>query len=82
MTRRKRMDDIKTGESRCSGISLVSTCLLARRCPALRWRELGSGSGAELGNLAPIPIRPFNWVESPPVGESEDPKWQKPRGAE
>lgn len=48
----------------------------------MRWRELGSGSGAELGNLAPIPIRPFNWVESPPVGESEDPKWQKPRGAE
>jgi retron-type reverse transcriptase len=53
VTRRKRRDDIETGESRCSGISLAATCLLARRCPALRWRELGSGSGTERGNLAP-----------------------------
>jgi hypothetical protein len=53
MTRRKRSDDIKTGESRCPGTSLVDTCLLTRWCPAWRWRELGSGSGAERGNLAP-----------------------------
>ena len=52
MTRRKRSDDIKTGESRCPGRSLVDTCLLTRWCPAWRWRELGSGSGAERGNLA------------------------------
>src|SRR6266545_5143742 len=53
MTRRKRRDDIKTGGSRCPGMSLVDTCLLTRWCPAWRWRELGSGSGAERGNLAP-----------------------------
>jgi retron-type reverse transcriptase len=51
VTRRKRIDDIRTGECRCSGMSLVETCLLTRWCPALRWRELGSGSGAERGNL-------------------------------
>jgi hypothetical protein len=53
VTRRKRRDDIETGESRCSGMSLVDTCLLTRWCPASRWRELGSGSGMERGNLAP-----------------------------
>ena len=53
MTRRKRRDDIKTGGNRCPGMSLVATCLLTRWCPAWRWRELGSGSGAERGNLAP-----------------------------
>jgi hypothetical protein len=82
VTRRKHRDDIETGESRCSGTSLAATCLLARRCPALRWRELGSGSGAERGNLPPDTVRSFNWVESPPAGDSEIPKWLKPRGAE
>jgi hypothetical protein len=82
VTRRKRRDDIETGESRCSGMSLAAACLLARRCPALRWREFGSGSGMERGNLAPIPVRPFNWVKSPPAGESETPKRLKPQGAE
>jgi retron-type reverse transcriptase len=53
MTRRKRSDDIKTGESRCPGMSLVVTCLPTRWCPAWRRRELGSGSGAERVNLAP-----------------------------
>lgn len=52
VTRRKRRDDIKTGGSRYPGTSLVGTCLLTRRCPAWRWRELGSGSGTERGNLA------------------------------
>ena len=80
MTRRKRRDDIKTGGNRCPGMSLVDTCLLTRWCPAWRWRELGSGSGAERGNLAPD-------TESGPscshwAGESETPKWQKPRGVE
>ncbi len=53
MTRRKHSDDIKTGECRCPGMSLVDTCLLTRWCPAWRCRELGPGSGAERGNLAP-----------------------------
>jgi len=53
MTRRKRRDDIKTGGSRCPGMSLEVTCLLTRWCPAWRWRELGAGSGMERGNLAP-----------------------------
>jgi hypothetical protein len=53
MTRRKRRDDIKTGENRCSGMSLVGACLLTRWCPASRWREFGSGSGTERGNLFP-----------------------------
>ena len=82
MTRRKRMDDIKTGESRCPGISPAVTCLLARRCPALRWRELGSALMRNLGTWPPIPFQRFNWVKSPPAGESETPKWQKPQGAE
>jgi hypothetical protein len=33
-------------------MSLAGACLLARRCPAWRWRELGPGSGAERGNLS------------------------------
>jgi hypothetical protein len=35
-----------------------------------------------VGTWPPIPVQPFNWVKSPPAGESENPKWQKPRGAE
>ena len=36
-----------------SGSSLGETCPLPRWCPAWRWRELGSGSGAKRGNLSP-----------------------------
>ena len=46
-------------------MSLAATCLLARRCPALRLRELGSGFGMERGNLTPDTVRPFYWVKSP-----------------
>ena len=53
MTCRKRRDDVKTGGSRYSGISLGATCLLPSRRPALRRRDLGSGSRAERGNLSP-----------------------------
>ena len=42
----------KPGLSRRPGMSLVGACLLARRCPAWRWRELGLGSGVERGNLS------------------------------
>jgi hypothetical protein len=82
MTRRKRRDDIETGESRCSGMSLVGACLLTRRCPASRWREFGSGSGTERGNLVPDTGPAVQLGEEPPAGESEISKWQKPRGAE
>ena len=51
MTRRKRIGDSKTEESRCLGISPGVTCLPTGCCPAWRWRELGSGSGMERGNL-------------------------------
>ena len=53
MTCRKRRDDVKTGASRYSGISLGETCLLPRRRPALRRRELDSGFCVERGNLSP-----------------------------
>ena len=53
-------------------MSLAVTCLLARRCPALRWRELGSGSGMERGNLAPDTVRPFNWSEELPGWRERD----------
>jgi len=66
MTRRKRIDDIKTGESRCSGMSLVGTCLLTRWCPASRWREFGSGSGTERGNLLPDTGPAVRLGEKPP----------------
>jgi hypothetical protein len=47
-------------------MSLVGTCLRARRCPALRWRELGSGSGTERGNLAPDTGPAVQLGEEPP----------------
>ena len=47
-----KQDDIETGQNREPGMSLAGACLLARRCPAWRWRELGSGSGAERVNLS------------------------------
>jgi hypothetical protein len=37
------------GSSCCPGMSLAVTCLLARRSPAERWREPGSGTRAERG---------------------------------
>jgi hypothetical protein len=41
------------GSSCCPGMSLADTCLLARRSPAERWREPGSGSGVERGRSSP-----------------------------
>jgi hypothetical protein len=83
MTRRKRRDDIETGASRYSGMSLVDTCLLTRRCPALRWRELGSGSGTERVNLAPdTGLAVQLGGEAPRPARSETSKRQKPQGAE
>lgn len=78
MTRRKHRDNIETGQSRWPARSLAATCLVARRCPALRWRELGSGSGTERGNLAPdtapgvqLGITPPAWRErGPQVAET------------
>lgn len=83
MTCRKRMDDIKTEAVwTWSGMSLGATCLLLRRCPAWRGHELGSGPGAERGNLRSRKVRPFIWVNGPPVVKRETPEWQKPRGVE
>ena len=53
ITHRKRIDDVETGECRCSGMSAGDTCLLPVRRPVWRWRELGSGSCVERGNLRP-----------------------------
>ena len=47
-----KQEDIETGRNREPGMSLAGACLLARRCPAWRWRELGLGSGAERVNLS------------------------------
>ena len=71
----------KPGPAVCSGMSLGVTCLLPRWCPAWRWRELGSGSGAERGNLSPrYDGRSLGVM--PPGREREDSKWLEPRGAE
>lgn len=43
------------------GISLGDTCLLPRRCPACRWRELGPGFCSERGNLSSRNVPAF-WV--------------------
>ncbi len=45
---RKAQDDIKTGWDSKPRMSLAETCLLVRRYPAQRWRELDPGSYAEL----------------------------------
>ena len=55
-------------------MSLAATCLLARRCPALRWRELGSGSGTERGNLAPDTGLAVQLGGKPPGRRERDPQ--------
>ena len=45
---RKVLNDIKTGWTSKPRTSLAETCLLVRRYPAQRWRELDLGSHAEL----------------------------------
>jgi hypothetical protein len=45
---RKERNDIKTGWTNKPRISLTETCLLVRRYPAQRWRELDPGSNVEL----------------------------------
>jgi hypothetical protein len=65
----------KPGLSARPGMSLAGACLLARRCPAWRWRELGPGSGAERVNLSSRargrPVVPY-WPAA--ARASEDPK--------
>ncbi len=78
MTRRKRIGDSKTEESRCLGISPGVTCLPTGCCPAWRWRELGSGSGMERGNLRFDRARPAKWARVPTGCESETLKRLKP----
>ena len=50
---RNSMDDVKTGEGGCSGMSIGVTCVLPMRRPALRRRESSSGACMEAGNLSP-----------------------------
>jgi hypothetical protein len=65
------------------GMSLEGTCLLSRRCPACRWRELGLGFGAERGNLSSRHRATVQWPDRGfPVVEREHPEWRKPQGAE
>ena len=56
-------------------MSLGDTCLLPRRRPAWRWREPGSGSCAERGNLCANTVAR---TETAPDGhERETPKQQE-----
>ena len=48
----KYLDDIETGVSLCSGISVEDTYLLAMRCPVYRRRDSHPGFRTELENLA------------------------------
>jgi hypothetical protein len=65
----------KPGLARCLGMSLGETCLLPRWCPAYRRRELGSGFGAERGNLSPRARgRPVGWLWPAVVRGRETPK--------
>jgi hypothetical protein len=65
------------------GMSLEGTCLLSRRCPACRWRELGLGFGAERGNLSSRYRATVQWADDGfPVVEREHPEWRTPQGAE
>lgn len=66
----------KPGSSCCPGMSLVDTCLLARRSPAERWREPGSGSGVERGRSSPR--NRHGWVDG--RVERENPKQQNCKG--
>lgn len=54
---RKVKDDIKTRKTSSPRISVAETCLLAKRCPAWRWRQLNSGSQAELREPAVAMLR-------------------------
>ena len=64
-------------------LSQEAACVLAWRCPVYRWRELVAGAGMEQENLSSRYRRPVEMGDvGPLVGEREDPKRQKPRGAE
>jgi hypothetical protein len=55
-------------------MSLAATCLLARRCPASRWRELGPGSGTERGNLTSDTGPAVQLGAKPPGRRERDPQ--------
>ncbi len=76
-------DDIETGRSPEPGMSLAGACLLARRCPAWRWRELGLGSGAERVNLSSrARERPVERLWPAVVSRKREPQAADPRGGE
>jgi hypothetical protein len=69
------LDDIETGRPAQPGMSLAGACLLARWCPAWRWRELGPGSGVERGNLSSrAQRRPVERLWPAVAGGRESPK--------
>jgi hypothetical protein len=82
MTGRKRSGDIKSGVESLprdeSGRYLFTaqavSGLKVARARFRLWH--GTCEPASRYGLA------VQWVKSPPAGESETPKWQKPRGAE
>ena len=71
--RKHRPVTSKPGVHLSPGMSLAGTCLLARRCPARRWREPGSGVHSELGNLS-LRNRGRFGDEDAPGRERETPK--------
>ncbi len=82
MTGRKRMYDIKSGvESlpRYESGGNLSTAQAVSGLKVARARfRLWHGTCEPVSRYCPA----VHWVKSPPAGESETPKWQKPRGAE
>ncbi len=69
------IDDIETGRPAQSGIEPGGACLLARWCPAWRWRELGPGFGVERGNLSSrAQRRPVERLWPAVAGGRESPK--------
>jgi hypothetical protein len=64
-------------------MSLAGACLLARWCPAWRWRELGLGSGAERVKLSSRARgRPVERLWPAVVSWKGAPQVADPRGAE
>jgi hypothetical protein len=69
------LGDIETGWPAQPGMSLAGACLLARWCPAWRWRELGPGFGVERGNLSfRARGRPVERLWPPAAGGRENSK--------
>jgi hypothetical protein len=82
MTGRKRSGDIKSGVESLPrderGGNLFTAQAVAGLKVARAQFRLWHGTCEPVFRYCPA----VHWVESPPAGESENSKWQKPRGAE